>query len=62
MLKLEFTSKSTETHTIFKENDRICGSIYTKDRLENMAHLPVGYKVGYRSTDEFGNKYTVKEV
>ena len=57
MLLLKRTSKDTEIISIYKENARICGTIYTKERLEKMAHLPIGYKTGSRTVDEFGNKY-----
>lgn len=59
MLSLKITTKDTETISIYKENTRICGTIYTKERLEKMAHLPIGYKPGSRTVDEFGNKYEV---
>lgn len=62
MLSLKITTKDTETTCIYKENARICGTIYTKERLEKMAHLPIGYKTGSRTVDEFGNKYEVVGV
>ena len=62
MLLLKRTSKDTEIVSIYKENARICGTIYTKERLEKMAHLPIGYKTGSRTVDEFGNKYEVVGV
>lgn len=62
MLSLKRISKDTEFVSVFKENMRICGSLYTKERLEKMAHLPVGYKPGYRTIDEFGHQYEVMEV
>ena len=59
MLSIKRTSKDTEMVSIFKENVKICGLIYTKERLEKMAHLPIGYKPGCCTTDEFGNQYEV---
>lgn len=59
MLKLKFTAKNSEIERIITEDSTDTGTTYTRDRLERMAHLEIGYRVGTRTTDEFGNHYEV---